>query len=168
MTFWIVGEESWCVENLPKTTFPLLLYKLFHHLKPENLVSGFRATSIVPLERNEVSKRLPGAHDTTNVNEFSFNQSVLGVFKENCGVGQKKQEKRKRGKQIEPGKQVRADDLLSEDEENEKPTSSEWKARKKRKVSRKVDKDENEDVWICESFTVTAAFLRSKLISSVL
>ena len=101
MTFWIVGEESWCVENLPKTTFPLLLYKLFHHLKPENLVSGFRATSIVPLERNEVSKRLPGAHDTTNVNEFSFNQSVLAVFKENCGVGQKKQEKRKRGKQIE-------------------------------------------------------------------
>ena len=140
MAFWIVGEESWCIENLPKTAFPLLLYKLFHHLKPENLVSGFRATSIVPLERNEVSKRLPGAHDTTNVNEFSFNQSVLGVFKENCGAGQKKQEKRKRQKQIEPGKQVRADNLLSEDEENENQHLQNGKHKRKGKFQEQSTK----------------------------
>ena len=41
-----------------------------------------------------------------------------------------------------------ADDLLSEDKENEKPTSSKWKTRKKKKVSRKVDEDENDDLWI--------------------
>ena len=44
-----------------------------------------------------------------------------------------------------------ANDFLLEDEENEKPRSSKWKARKERKVSRKVDEDEdeNDDVWIC-------------------
>ena len=97
-------KESRCADNLPKTIFPSLLYKLFCRLKSANLVSGFRATGIVPLERNEVLKRLPGTNDTTNVNEFSFNQSVLEVLKENCGVGQKKRGKRKRGKRIEPGK----------------------------------------------------------------
>ena len=142
-------KESRCADNLPKTIFPSLLYKLFRRLKPENLVSGFRATGIVPLERNEILKRLPGTNDTTNVQEFSFNQSVLDVLKENCGVGQKKREKRKRGKRIEPGKRVGANDFLSEDKENEKPTSSKWKARKERKVSRKVDEDENDNVWIC-------------------
>ena len=75
-----------------------MLYKLFCHLKSDNHVSGFRATAIVPLERNEVLKRLPGMNDTTNVNEFPFNQSVLEILKESCGVGQRKQEKRKRGK----------------------------------------------------------------------
>ena len=75
-----------------------MLYKLFCHLKSDNHVSGFRATAIVPLERNEVLKRLPGMNDTTNVNEFPFNQSVLEIPKESCGVGQRKQEKRKRGK----------------------------------------------------------------------
>ena len=90
-------KESQCTDNLPKTIFPSLLYKLFRRPKPENLVSSFCATGMVPLERNEVLKRLPGTNDTTNVQEFSFNQSVLDVLKENCGVGQKKREKRKRG-----------------------------------------------------------------------
>ena len=126
-----------------------MLYKLFRRLKPENLVSGFRATGIVPLERNEILKRLPGTNDTTNLQEFSFNQSVLDVLKENCGFGQKKREKRKRGKRIEPGERVGANDFLSEDKVNEKPTSSKRKARKERKVSKKLDEDENDDVWIC-------------------
>ena len=56
---------------------------------------------------------------------------------------------RKRGKRIQPGKQVGANDFLSEDEGNEKPTSSKRKARNERKVSRKVDEDENDDVCIC-------------------
>ena len=83
------------------------------------------------------------------MHEFSFDQSVFDVLKENCGVGQKKQENRKRGERIQPGKQVGANDFLSEDEGNEKPTSSKRKARNERKVSRKVDEDENDDVCIC-------------------
>ena len=108
-------KESQCTDNLLKTTFLSLLYKLFCCQKPKNLLSGFSATRIVPLERNEVLKRLPGMNDTTNANEFSFSQSVLEVLKEICGVGQRKQEKRKSGKQIEQEKLVGADDLLSED-----------------------------------------------------
>ena len=92
---------------------------------------------------------MPGTKDTTKVHEFSFDQSVFDVLKENCVVGQKKQENRKRGKRIQPGKQVGANDFLSEDEGNEKPTSSKRKARNERKVSRKVDEDENDDVCIC-------------------
>ena len=91
-------KECQSADNLPKTKFSSLLYKLFCHLKSDNCVSGFRATAIVPLERNEVLKRLPGMNDTTNVNEFPFSQSVLEILKESCGVGQRKQEKRKRGK----------------------------------------------------------------------
>ena len=85
MTFQSWRKESPCTDNLPKTIFPSLLYKLFPCLTPKNLVSGVRATSIVPLER------------------IKF--------------------------QIEPGRQVGANDFLSDDKENEKPTSSKQKAK---------------------------------------
>ena len=86
-------KESQCAGNLPKTILPSILYKVFHFLKHENLLSGFRATGIVPLQRNEVLKKLPSTNNTPNVNAFSFNQSVLEVLKENAGVGQRKREK---------------------------------------------------------------------------
>ena len=145
-------KESQCADNLQKTIFPSLLCKLICRLKPKNLGSGFCATGIAQPERNEFLKRLPGMKDTTKVHEFSFNQSVLDVLKENCGVGQKKQENRNRGKRIEPGKQVGSNDSLSEDKGNAKPTSSKQKARNERKVSRKINEDENDDVWICNEY----------------
>lgn len=86
-------KESQCAGNLPKTILPSILYKLFHFLKHENLLSGFRTTDIAPLQRNEVLKKLPSTNNTPNVNALSFNQSVLEVLKENFGVGQRKREK---------------------------------------------------------------------------
>ena len=45
-----------------------------------------------------------------------------------------------------------SNDSLSEDKGNEKPTSSKQKARSERKVSRKINEDENDDVWICNEY----------------
>ena len=77
---------------------------------------------------------------------WKFSKKIVVLDKRNG-------EKRKRGKRTELGKRVGADDLLPEDEENEKPTSSKWKARKKRKVSRKVnDGMMTETVEFCVTF----------------
>ena len=51
-------KESQCAENLRKTIFPSLLYKLFCRLKPENLGSGSCATGIAQPERNEFLKKI--------------------------------------------------------------------------------------------------------------
>ena len=50
-----------------------------------------------------------------------------------------------------------AEYLLSEDKENGKPTSSKWKARKKRKVSRKIDEDENGNITSARKNGITMA-----------
>ena len=69
-------------------------------LKPANLIDGFKTTGICPLNSNEVLKRLPDENA-----DNSFNDSVLKVLRENCGVGV--EHKRKQSKQ---GKKVRKTD----------------------------------------------------------
>ena len=59
--------EAWRKEarikgSIPKSQFPGLLRKLESRLKSENLIAGFRATGIWPLDRDEVLKRLPGTN----------------------------------------------------------------------------------------------------------
>lgn len=59
-------------------------------MKSQNLFSGFRACGTFPLDWHEVLKRLQSANATDDVNEFSFNESVLEVLKMNCGITSKK------------------------------------------------------------------------------
>ena len=47
-------KESRCSDNLPKTIFPSLLDKLVKRLKSSNLVSGFLASGIWPLDRSNL------------------------------------------------------------------------------------------------------------------
>ena len=56
--------SKWRIESrvrcaIPKEHFPTLISRLWAMLKPENLLSGFRATGIFPINRQEVLKRLP-------------------------------------------------------------------------------------------------------------
>ena len=56
---------KWRVESrikgaIPKEHLPTLLNKLNNTLRPEALISGFRATGIYPMDKTEVIKRLPG------------------------------------------------------------------------------------------------------------
>ena len=46
--------ESRRKDNLPKDPFPSMLQKLMQRLKPANLIAGFKATAICPLNSNEV------------------------------------------------------------------------------------------------------------------
>ena len=77
--------ECWCSDNLPTKILPSLLAKLVRHLiKSTNLVSDFLAGGLLwPLDGNHVLKRSPNCNDTSNVNKFSSNKSVLTVLKEN-------------------------------------------------------------------------------------
>ena len=116
--------------------FPSLLGKLVKHLKSTNLVSGFRASGLWPLDRNQVLKRLPSCNDTSNINEFSFNESVLKVLKENCGIGAPKRHAKKRGRKVEPGQRITTH-IFSSDDENEEPSASgskQWKKVSKKKL----------------------------------
>ena len=72
------------MDNLLKAVFPSLLHKLVRRLKGCNLVSGFRASRIHPLDRQQVLKRLPSVITSTErVDSEIFSESALQVLKEN-------------------------------------------------------------------------------------
>ena len=48
-----------------------------------------KATGIYPLNSNEVLKRLPDENADNSFNQSVFNDSVLKLLRENCGVGVK-------------------------------------------------------------------------------
>ena len=67
------------MDNLPKTIFPSLLYKLARRC---NLVSGFRASGIYPLDRQKFLKRLPSVITSEErVDSEIFSESLLQVLK---------------------------------------------------------------------------------------
>ena len=75
------------MDNLQKTVFPSLLYKLVRRLKGCNLLSGFRANEIYPLDRQQVLKRLSSVITLEErVDCEILSESVLQILKENCGV----------------------------------------------------------------------------------
>ena len=100
-------KESRSKENLPKNVLPTLLSKLLNRLKSSDLVAGFRASGIHPLNRNEVLKRILSSMQVEDINLQVLNDSVLQVLEENCGVGrQTKSSNRKHGRKIKPGEQI--------------------------------------------------------------
>ena len=105
-------------------------------LKSQNLVSGFRACGIFPLDWHEILKQLPSANATDDVNEFSFNQSVLEVLKTNCGItGERKRKQTKGGKKAILGKRVlNASESKEENDENIPCSSSGKKTQQKKEV----------------------------------
>ena len=154
-------KESRCADNLPKVAFPSLLSKLMKSLKPKNMISGFRACGIFPFCPQEVLKRLPDMNNTEEVDKFSFNESVLEVLKENCGVGvEKRKRQTKRGKKVTLGKRVTGF-TSDEDEENidaDVPSSSRGKQKKKKQKRTKglsttaSDIVDDDDLWSCKEF----------------
>ena len=92
------------MDNLPKTVFPSLLYKLMRRLRSKNLVSGFQASGVYPLDMHQVLKHLPNLLTSDEIDNAVFNESVLQILKENCVVRiEKKDVQTKRGRKITPG-----------------------------------------------------------------
>ena len=86
-----------------------MLNKLCNSLKGENLVSGFSATGLYPLDGNQVLKHLPECNVDVNTpnDEEVLNESVLTLLKENMGLGVENTMKRKsRGVKCVPGKRI--------------------------------------------------------------
>ena len=94
-------------------------------------MSGFRASGLWPL-----LNRLSSCNDTSNVNEFSSNESVLKVLKENCGIGAPKRRAKKMGRKVEPGQWITTH-IFSNDDEKEESSASGSKQREK--VPKKIN-----------------------------
>ena len=128
--------ESKCMDNLPKTVFPSLLSKLARRLMSENLASGFQASNVYPVDRYQVLKYLPNLTMSDELDNAVFNESVLQILKENCGVRiEKKRVQTKRGQIITPGKKITS---LSDDENDAPGPSKNEKVLRKKRLRTKI------------------------------
>jgi len=115
LTGWKIESRS--IGTIPKATFPSLLARVFCHLKSSNLVSGFRACGIVPLDSSQVLRRLPGKSAGGDISHANMrqvlNDSVVELLKNHLGVGDSSTpKKRSRGKKVtEPGKAITIADV---------------------------------------------------------
>ena len=92
---------------LPKTIFAKLLAKLMKRLHPANLVSGFRAAGICPLDRSQVLKNIPRPAMTDEVENQILSNAVLTTLHQNLGVGVERPKlTARRGRKIVPGQRV--------------------------------------------------------------
>ena len=76
-------------------------------MSADTMVSGFRATGIYPIDRDQVLKRLPGVNKEPGDDEMLpvLNDSILDLLKENLGIGPNAPpKKKKRGQKLSAGK----------------------------------------------------------------
>ena len=126
--------------GLPKEMFPKLLKKLmlkFAETGEQNLQSGFRATGIYPLDRNQILKKLPGTDDTKSNESFgnSLNDTVIQFLR---GIRNKKAARTQRKKKINiaPGKSIGLEDFeIGESSGCSVPTKN------KKKSAKELDSD---------------------------
>lgn len=93
---------------IPKPQIPTMIRQLCSHLTPSHLESGFRASGIYPLNRQQVLKQLSGRKDATapgDVGKEVFNESVMGMLREQAEA-QKPQKVPRRGKIVTHGKRI--------------------------------------------------------------
>lgn len=90
---------------IPKAQIPKLVSELCSHLTSDHLKSGFRASGIYPLDRQQVLKRLPGAKKDGDVGVEVLNESVMDMLRhhtESSNTGTKQ----RRGRKITHGKRI--------------------------------------------------------------
>nr|CAI5830953.1 unnamed protein product [Callosobruchus analis] len=104
---------SWKMQNqrlttLPKDTFPYLLSKALRKMdgvSQRNLMSGFYATGIYPINKEKVLSRLPSENRNCNVEEI---ESTLTAFLKEQRYGSNPTEHTRRKKRLDvaPGKSI--------------------------------------------------------------
>lgn len=102
-------KETRRIGSIPKPHFPGLLLRLCNTLNEDHLISGFKATGIAPINRQQVYKRLPSTNKDPGGDETkdALNASVMTVLKEHCGIGaEKSKTSNKRGPKVTPGSRV--------------------------------------------------------------
>lgn len=106
--------------GLNKCHFPPLLAKVMDEVnmkKKENIVSGFRATGIIPFNPQKVYKRIPESlPDEPN---YTVDHTLLEYLKENRRPNEMKRGRNKK-LNVEPGKSITTSDLSENQKNNTK------------------------------------------------
>ena len=105
--------ESRSTGTIPKETFPQLLCRVFKQLKPANLIAGFKATGIHPLNSQPVLKHLAGSspEDPADLNVI-LSDACVQLLSESLAQSTAGQKRPKRGKKIQPGKAICPPDII--------------------------------------------------------
>ena len=107
--------EARSLASVSKQIFPTLLNRAFSALKAENLVAGFRATGIFPLDREKGLRNLPSR---IALSESSLDSAAVEILKQHCQQSSSNK-KEQRGKRLNksPGGAVTATSDIEEDDE---------------------------------------------------
>lgn len=98
LTLW--KEENKSMTNLPKDQFPKLLKQLVDYLyadKKKNMISGFKKTGIIPLDRTKVLERLPQKDVSSPLKKLigdSFLQNLAEKMQDMTKKGSSKKRKK--------------------------------------------------------------------------
>ena len=114
-SLWRTCLSDWRAESrlsgtIPKEVFPTLLARVFYKLKPDNLISGFRATGIWPLDSTPVLKHIAGSSNDKPQSQSEMHnilsEACVQLLSESLARSTAGQKRPKRGKKVEPGKPI--------------------------------------------------------------
>lgn len=160
---WSKVLTSWKLKNrgtIPKDTFPRLLKNCLEEMSSKsavNIKAGFRGSGIIPLDRNQVLKRLPHVI-TVEENEKKGNDWVETFKIYLKGVRaqetQPKRQLKKKRLNIEPGASVSNTDLALYTSDSETQNTKCDKGKKKKPSKRTVSNSEtsvSDEISLCDS-----------------
>lgn len=102
--------------SIPKSVFPRLLKQLMDEVvlnaKP-NIISGFRKTGLIPLNKEEVLKQLPKENLDTHEAE-AINTSIIDLLKEMRYPAKPQRKSNNKKVNVLPGKSVKCDSSTSD------------------------------------------------------
>ena len=132
---WRACLSQWRLETrlqstIPKVTFPMLLARVFKQLKSENLLAGFKAAGVWPLDSAPVLKHLAGSRNPEGEEMHNIlNEACLQLLSQSLAKSSKDPKLGSRGRKVEAGKAIRLPDITwtceecqgdyADDEEND-------------------------------------------------
>ena len=154
---WRKQLDNWRKEtrrkgSIPKNQFPRMLKTLCESLRGENLVSGFRATGLYPLDRRQILKRLPGSNQDPGGEETAdvLNESVTEWLRNHCGVGVTNQRRQnRRGRRIVPGRPITSSDVSApQASDQDSPPANVAQTNDEAQTNDQTDL-QNDTTWVC-------------------
>ncbi|XP_060804831.1 uncharacterized protein LOC132904249 [Amyelois transitella] len=140
--------------GLNKSHFPPLLAKVMDEVnmtKKENVVSGFRATGIVPFNPQQVYKKIPECLPDETI--FSVDQTLLDYLKENRKPNEIKRGRNKK-LNVQPGKSITTSELNQVETDNKK--------QKKNRLEKEAKTKEDLDLIVSEEGYIPDARMTRK------
>lgn len=132
-----------------KTSFPTLLTRLLEKIDNKNktiLKNAFKAAGIYPLDKTQITKKLPNAKVEDHVNSTGrqIDQAVLDYLKDKRGNSSGPPQKtRKKMLRVPPGESITHEDLL--DIEQAGPSNAKRSRPTKKRTSKKSMQDSDEE-----------------------